>query len=342
MEAEKTAGGNQSIFYLDVDDITPDPNQPRKHFNQKELESLAHTMETQDIINPIEVDDDNVLVTGERRWRAAKIAGKKKVPCIRWAGTLEERFERQVVENLHHDKLTEQDRDAALVKLWGGGAHTTQASLAKAVGMSRESVRDVLVANTFREQTSESLAGTAISNTAILETSGLEEGTRVKILKAVDGEVVNSRDIRDLKKIAQSSEALLDKTLEGTVSVERALEASETIQKIEQGGVVLKPEEKQRLADNIEKDQDLIKKYSEDVLDRVYSTMTTPKANQENQSTPIGRTNPVTYIVAVKDEILANFRRHIGNCDTGERRWALKVLKEIRDEVEILIEVVSK
>jgi ParB family chromosome partitioning protein len=343
METEKTAASKQHILYLNIDDITPDLEQPRKTFDQEELEALANTMETQDIINPIEVDDDNVIVTGERRWKAAIMAGKKQVPCIRWVGTRDERFERQVIENLHHSELSGMEKEDAIVKLWKTEQYNSFSELGKSVGLSRHRVSDILEAHDFREKNPDVVQNTNISTRDIAQTRDIEDtNVRKRILQAIADKTIKSSDIDEVIKVAKQSEALLDKTLEGTVSVKRALEASETIKKIEEGGVILKPEQKQRLADNIEKDQDLIKKYSEDVLDRVHKTMTTPKSEQENSTTPIGRTNPVTYIVTVKDEILANFRRHIGNCDTGERRWALKVLREIREEIEILIEVVSK
>ena len=342
METEKTAGGNQSILHLNIDDITPDPDQPRKHFDQEELESLAFTFESQGMINPIEVDEHNVIVTGERRWRAAQIAGLKQVPCTVWNNESYKRFERQLTENLHHGELTGREKEDAVVKLWKTGKYDNFGVLGNSIGISDKRISDILNANDFRENANFSQTE-EISTRDIIRTRSIDDiDTRKRILQAIADKTIKSSDVDDVVKVAKQSDALLDKTLEGTVSVKRAFEASETIQKIEEGGVSLEPEQKQRFADNLEKDQTLIKKYSDDVLDRVHKTMTTPKSEQENQSTPIGRTNPVTYIVAVKDEVLTNFRRHIGNCDTGERRWALKVLKEIRDEVEILIEVVSK
>jgi len=342
METEKTAAGNQSILYLDVDDITPDPEQPRKYFDQEELESLAFTFKSQGIINPIEIDEHNVIVTGERRWRAAQLAGLEQVPCTVWSNDSYKRFERQLTENLHHGELTGREKEDAVVKLWNTGKYDNFGVLGNAIGLHNSRVSQIISASSFRESVNfEDVKD--ISTADITATTGIQDiNTRKKILKAVTDKIIKSRDLDEVVKVAKQSEALLDKTLEGTISVKRAFEASETIKKIEEGGVTLEPEQKQRLADNIEKDQDLIKKYSDDVLDRVHKTMTTPKSEQENPSTPIGRTNPVTYIVAVKDEILSNFRRHIGNCDTGERRWALKVLKEIQDEIKILIEVVSK
>jgi len=93
---------DRQVFMKNTPDLTPDPNQPRKTFNQEDVESMASTIASQGIINPIEIDGDNVIVTGQLRWMAAEKAGLSEVPCIVWDGDAGERFERQVVENLNH------------------------------------------------------------------------------------------------------------------------------------------------------------------------------------------------------------------------------------------------
>src|SRR3989344_860395 len=70
-----------------IDKIVPNPEQPRKHFNQASLNELAESIKEYGVIEPIIVKPINtegsyMLVAGERRWRAAKIAGKTAIPAI--------------------------------------------------------------------------------------------------------------------------------------------------------------------------------------------------------------------------------------------------------------------
>jgi len=105
------------INNLPIDSIKADSNQPRKRFNQKDLEDLAQGIKSEGIINPIEIDDNNIIITGERRWRAAKIAGLKKVPCfIGKEMSKKERFKHQLIENVHHNTMSDIDTAKALKK----------------------------------------------------------------------------------------------------------------------------------------------------------------------------------------------------------------------------------
>lgn len=90
----------------------PDPNQPRKVFSNVELKDLASTFKTERIIHPIEVDSAGTIIVGERRWRAAKIAGLQELEEGKdfvindRKMTPYERLRRQIVENCHHSSLS--------------------------------------------------------------------------------------------------------------------------------------------------------------------------------------------------------------------------------------------
>ena len=64
---------------VSVDSIRPDPDQPRKEFDEAVLEEMKISILKSGIINDIEIDENSVIVTGEQRWRAAKMAGLKEV-----------------------------------------------------------------------------------------------------------------------------------------------------------------------------------------------------------------------------------------------------------------------
>ena len=62
--------------------IKKSPHNPRYVFEKTALQELAKTVKHQGIIHPIEIDEHNVIICGERRWRAAKIAKLKTIPCV--------------------------------------------------------------------------------------------------------------------------------------------------------------------------------------------------------------------------------------------------------------------
>lgn len=106
-----------SVVEKKISEINPDPNQPRKEFDKEQLLALADNIKSNGIINPIEIDEHDVIVTGERRWRAAKIAGLFKIPCRVVSVEGEERFLRQVSENMHQGSMSVWDTARALQRL---------------------------------------------------------------------------------------------------------------------------------------------------------------------------------------------------------------------------------
>jgi len=106
------------IKLVDVDKIKPDKDQPRKTFDEESLKELAETFKTQGIIQPIEIDENYQIIIGERRWRAAKLAGLKQIPCKIVRGlTLEQKLERQLIENIHHEPLNDLEKAKSIKRL---------------------------------------------------------------------------------------------------------------------------------------------------------------------------------------------------------------------------------
>src|SRR3989344_2457903 len=106
------------IIEIEIDKIRSDPNQPRKHFDEEAMEALATSIKNKGVINDIEVDQDFIIVTGERRWRGAKIAGLKTVP-VKVLNNIsdDDRFIRQAIENIHQEKMAPLDTAMMLDKI---------------------------------------------------------------------------------------------------------------------------------------------------------------------------------------------------------------------------------
>jgi len=95
------------VKYLDINLIKQDKNNPRFIFSPEEINSLAETIKKQGIIHPIEIDENNIIICGERRWRASKKAGTKTIACIVKTGLSNfQKLERQYIENAQHNDLT--------------------------------------------------------------------------------------------------------------------------------------------------------------------------------------------------------------------------------------------
>ena len=271
------------------------------------------------------------------------MAGLKQVPVVVWKNGSHKRFERQVVENMHQHQLSDRDRENAIVKLWktkdesGNPIYADFAQLGKAVGLSRWTIADMLEANDFKE----SVGGLPpnVSTASIKETRGLTPEKRTQILTALSEGKIAAGDIRSVKDVAKTSDALLDKVLENKIPLQRATEAAETMQKIADQGVALTNDQKQNLADKVAEDETLLDKYKSAVLEKVRQVATTPKQGPRIIE-PIGRTSPVQKIIAVKDEVLDHFRVYLGTCTQNERKWAKRTMIDIRDELSLLIEMI--
>jgi len=142
----QTAEGN-TYLYVDIDDIKPNKEQPRQVFEQDKLEGLAASIETSGVIQPLILTKAKTgyeLVSGERRWRAARIAGLKKVPATVCEVTDEQKALFAIIENMQREGLNTIEEAAAyqtMIQNYG----MTQEGLAKAVGKSRPHI-----ANTIR------------------------------------------------------------------------------------------------------------------------------------------------------------------------------------------------
>jgi ParB family transcriptional regulator, chromosome partitioning protein len=107
------------IKQLNVSDIKPDKNQPRKTFEDESLQHLAESILSNGLLNPIEVDENNIITDGERRWRAHKLA-KIKIITARVVPNKDktEKLRRQLIFTLQDEEIPTEERYEAIVRLW--------------------------------------------------------------------------------------------------------------------------------------------------------------------------------------------------------------------------------
>ena len=108
------------VLYLSVDAIRANPDQPRKYFEPEALRELAESIGRYGILQPLTVrrgEDGYELIAGERRLRAAKLAGLREVPCLAVRSDEEESALLSLIENLQRQDLHYMEEAAAIAKL---------------------------------------------------------------------------------------------------------------------------------------------------------------------------------------------------------------------------------
>lgn len=134
------------VIYVDLNDIKPNSAQPRKHFDEEKLNELASSIKENGVIQPLIVRKSKVgyeLVAGERRWRASRIAGLKKVPCIIRNFDEKQNAIVAIIENMQREDLDAIEEAAgllAMTKKYG----FTQEQVSTALGKSRAYIANSL------------------------------------------------------------------------------------------------------------------------------------------------------------------------------------------------------
>ncbi|MDE6967200.1 MAG: ParB/RepB/Spo0J family partition protein [Clostridia bacterium] len=137
---------NKGVEEMDIELIIPNPDQPRKNFNEEQLNELATSIKRYGVIQPISVVKNGlkyIIIAGERRYRACKIAGLKKIPVIVKDYTEKECKEIALIENLQREDLNPIEEAIAFRKLIDE-YDLSQEELANNLGKSRPAIANSL------------------------------------------------------------------------------------------------------------------------------------------------------------------------------------------------------
>lgn len=144
--AQPQAKKDETVVELELDLIEPNRRQPRKYFDETALEELAVSLKTYGMIQPIVVKKSGEyyeIIAGERRWRAAKIAGMEKVPVVVKKWEEGEAFEAALVENLQREDLNPMEEAESYQRLQEEFG-LSQEKIAEKVGKSRSAITNSL------------------------------------------------------------------------------------------------------------------------------------------------------------------------------------------------------
>ncbi|MDR1551104.1 MAG: ParB/RepB/Spo0J family partition protein [Holosporaceae bacterium] len=144
---EGVSRSSGEVIKISVDAVKRNPFQPRQTFDKESVNALAESVKRRGILQPIIViklgDGDYQLVAGERRLRAARIAGMTKIPAIITEMSRKDQLEVAILENIQREDLNPLDEAAAYNRLMSEFDHT-QESLSEILGKSRSHVANTL------------------------------------------------------------------------------------------------------------------------------------------------------------------------------------------------------
>jgi ParB family chromosome partitioning protein len=201
------AGEIKEIVELEVEAIRPDPNQPRKDFNEEKLEELAASIKEHGLLQPISVRKDPsgegyLIVTGERRYQAHKLLGRARIEAI-ILRNLDEAgaFEVALIENLQREDLSPFEEAAGYQRLMDEFGYT-QEQVSERVGKARSTITNTLALNRLPEKIRAEVAATnRVSKSVLLEVARLErEADQLRMWERIKRHPTTLRGAREEKQ----------------------------------------------------------------------------------------------------------------------------------------------
>jgi len=276
-EVEKTENKNEikkkdtqvttqvsGVTEISINEIEPNPNQPRKIFDEEALKELSNSIKNHGVIQPLVVnktDDGYMIIAGERRWRASKLAGLDTVPCVVKNYTEKQIKEIALIENLQREDLNPIESAKAIHSLIEE-FNLTQDEVADKLGKSRPAVANTLRLLTLPEEVIKYIEEGKLSAGHARTLLGLDNDNQIiEIAKYV---IEKKLSVRDLEVLVKN----LNKPKKEKVKQEQSLELKDfanTLNKMFSTKV--------SILGNDKKGRIYIDYYSADDLQRIYDIL---------------------------------------------------------------------
>ena len=285
---------NDSVFWIDVDKIVPNPFQPRREFDEMQLQSLADSIRQYGVLQALVVTRKEVpkedgglsvqyeLIAGERRLRASRLAGLTQVPVLIKVGDEGNnlmKLELAIIENIQREDLNPVDRARAFERLVSE-FHFKHATIAEKVGKSREYVSNTLRLLALPAEMLDALSIGKISegHCRPLMTLGDRPEEQMTLFKEImfkkltvrEAEAIARRIAYD--KIRKKGVTLDPETQEYEEKLTETLGTRVSIEKRENGGKIMidyfSAEDLQNILNLIKANKDMMPKSASEMLDK--------------------------------------------------------------------------
>ncbi len=208
-ELDEVVEENSKIL-ISINKIKSDEEQPRKSFDSEKIAELAESIKTHGIIQPLILrknnEDQYIIVAGERRWRAAKMAGLKEIPAIIMELSSRDILEISLIENIQRQDLNPIEEALAYKKLLND-FKITQEELSKRIGKSRVTIANTIRLTNLDERVQQYIVESIITEghgRALLAISDNEK--QYEIAQKVIDEKLSVRELEKLIKKINDSE----------------------------------------------------------------------------------------------------------------------------------------
>lgn len=211
---------------ISIEKIYPNWFQPRKEFEKEKIKELAESILSNGLINPITVkswrEGKYLIVSGERRWRAHKIAGLKTIQTFVKEYKDDGQFMiDSLIENIHREDLTPTEKGKFCKRIMKQAGIKTQTELAKKLSSKQSDIEfwfDVLEG---RKEMKGITAAVNLSDSAIAETKGLSKKDKIALIQKAAKEDFGKMKVREYKNIMiKSDEPTKKALLSGRVTIE--------------------------------------------------------------------------------------------------------------------------
>ena len=204
-ESSFSAGDNNKIWKIAIEEIVANSSQPRKNFSHGDLEDLVLSIKKHGILQPLIVtenpDGGYELIAGERRLRASQIAGLAEVPIIIRSATEQEKLELALIENIQRQDLNPIEEAVAYARLVNE-FNLTQEQVSEQMGKSRSTIANILRLLNLPDQIQEALIEGKITTGKAKALLGLKtEKEQLEVFSDMIGTRMSVRDLeRDINR----------------------------------------------------------------------------------------------------------------------------------------------
>lgn len=230
-EPKKEEKKVQNETEIEIKNLRPNPNQPRKNFDKDALQELANSIKIHGIIQPIVVNDNHdgtyLIIAGERRYRASQIAGLEKVPAIIKNYTEKQIKEISIIENLQREDLNPIESARAIKQLMQE-YKLTQEEVAERIGLSRPNIANTLRLLALRPEVMSLVENNQLSAGHARCLVVIDDATEQ--IRLANMSIKNKWNVRDLEKAVKKAQ---NPSAPAQKKFEQSLELKELIEKMQ-------------------------------------------------------------------------------------------------------------